>query len=134
MCSSRSQVCDERFDGPGPEAQWQSNLEKGTFLIQNCHHCSHWQFPPVACCQHCGAATPELIPASGKATVYSSTTVRSRKGDYNVAIVELDEGPRMMSRIEDIEVDGVKIGMAVRASIRGNETPIVVFTPEEARP
>jgi uncharacterized OB-fold protein len=38
-------------------------------------------------------------------------------GDYNVALIELDEGPRMMSRVMDVDPDKVKIGMKVSAHI-----------------
>ena len=123
---------DPRFDGPGPEAEWRARLAAGTFAIQHCAACGGHQFPPQTLCTRCGAPAPALVAASGAGTVYSTTTVRRRDGAHNVALVDLAEGPRMMSRVEGDPQD-VVIGMAVRARIRGEgEEAMVVFDPAEA--
>jgi uncharacterized OB-fold protein len=72
---------------------------------------------------------------SGQGQVYSTTIVRRRPdrgGDYNVAIIELVEGARMMSRVEGIAPEKVKIGMDVIAKIIGSpeEEPMIVFVPQ----
>ncbi len=69
------------------------------------------------------------MPASGGGTVYAITVNRTREGSYNLALVDLDEGPRMMSRIEGVE--SVKIGSRVQARIAdlGGE-PMIVFDPQ----
>ena len=62
-------------------------------------------------------------------------TARSRPpaADYNVVLVDLAEGCRMMSRVEGIDPQAVKIGMAVRARIALSEDgPFIVFDPETA--
>ena len=52
------------------------------------------------------------------------------KTDYNLALIDLAEGPRMMSRVEGLAPQDVKIGMSVRAKIVSEEDrPIVVFEP-----
>lgn len=80
----------------------------------------------------------EWVEASGLGTVYATTTVRKRPPDpsLNVALVDLDEGPRMMTHVENIDPEEVKIGMRVKASIRPCTAPgtdediwIVVFQP-----
>ncbi|MBO6719748.1 MAG: OB-fold domain-containing protein [Rhizobiaceae bacterium] len=79
-----------------------------------------------------GATDLEWVEASGLATVYSTTTQRSRppKPDVNVALVDLDEGPRMLARIDGIAPDAVTIGMRVRAEIvTEDDMPMVVFRP-----
>lgn len=54
-------------------------------------------------------------------------------GDYNVAVVDLAEGPRLMSRVEEMLPGDVRIGMAVEARIKGTEKgPLVVFVPKGA--
>ena len=66
---------------------------------------------------------------SGGGTVYSTTVVRRKSadgGDYNVCLVDLAEGPRMMSRVVNVPPAEVKIGMAVRARITEG---LVEFTP-----
>jgi len=76
------------------------------------------------------------VKASGMGTVYATTVTRLRpnpdgsSADYNVAIITLDEGPRMMSRVEGIAPDKVTIGMRVKARIAEVDgAPNVVFDP-----
>jgi uncharacterized OB-fold protein len=74
----------------------------------------------------------EWVPASGLGTVYSATVIRPKPPSppYNVCLIDLDEGPRMMSRVDGIPADAVKIGMRVKASIVSEgERPLVVFLP-----
>ncbi len=72
--------------------------------------------------------------ASGRAHVYSTTVARRRPdrgGDYNVSIVELEEGPRMTSRVEGIDPDQVTIGMNLTHAIAdcGDAEPYIIFIP-----
>ena len=72
----------------------------------------------------------EWVAASGLATVYAITVNRTREGSYNLALVDLDEGPRMMTRIDGVET--VPIGARVRARIIEQDgAPLVVFVPEQ---
>lgn len=116
----------------GPETLWREALLNRRFLIQHCDACDHVQFPPVACCRACGKTFPPLIPTEGSGTVYSTTTVRARSGEYDVSIIKLKEGPHMMSRVEGLAPDAVRIGMEVRAEITGEDEPVVIFRPTEA--
>jgi uncharacterized OB-fold protein len=82
-----------------------------------------------------GSSELDWVEASGKGTVYATTVTRQRpeKGpDYNVALIDLAEGPRLMSRVVDIAPEAVRIGMKVRARIDfdDNNEPLLVFTPE----
>jgi uncharacterized OB-fold protein len=60
------------------------------------------------------------------------------KGDpYNVVLIDVDEGFRMMSRVEDIAPLDVRIGMRVKFRVHaaeGDEPPYPVFTPSDAAP
>jgi len=74
--------------------------------------------------------------SKGLGTVYS-TTVIYYKGEppLNVALIDMDEGFRLMSRVEDIDATKVKIGMRVKFRAHpGDEkqSPYPVFTPAEA--
>ena len=74
----------------------------------------------------------EWIEASGGGTVYATTIVRVRppNADNGVVIVELDEGPRMLSRVEGVEPADLFIGMRVQAKIVPFEDQhAVVFIP-----
>jgi uncharacterized OB-fold protein len=64
--------------------------------------------------------------------VYSTTVIRQKPPapSYNLALVDLAEGPRMMSRVEGIPPEQVRIGMRVSAKIiRENDVPLLVFEP-----
>ena len=70
----------------------------------------------------------------GRGVVYSTTVVRKRPPEpsLNVVLIDLAEGPRMMSRVEGVEPGEVRIGMQVRAEIAASEDgPLVVFRPVE---
>lgn len=127
-----SQAQAAAFAGPGPEKLYRDALEQDRFQIQRCRACGRHVFYPRALCPHCGAADLEWVPASGRGTVYSTTVIRRRKeegGDYNVALIDLAEGPRMMSRVEGVAPTEVKIGMSVTARIvRENGQPVVVWS------
>ncbi len=119
---------------PGPEQFYKDKLAQGRFEIQKCAGCGKHVFYPRVICPHCGADKLAWVAASGAGTIYSTTVVRRKPdagGDYNVALVDLAEGPRMMSRVAGIEPAAVKIGMKVTARIdRDGEAPIVEFTPD----
>lgn len=122
------------FEGPGPDAIFAERLAQGRFEIQRCEACGRHLFMPRVLCPHCGDARLSWTAPDGRGEVYSSTTVRRKAesgGDYNVAIIALDEGPHLMSRVEGIPADAVRIGMRVRAEVlRGQSGAVLVFRPE----
>jgi len=73
--------------------------------------------------------------SEGLGTVYATTTVRRRGEDpHDVSLIELDEGFRMMSRVEGIAAEEVRIGMRVRVRFTDageNGARLPVFEPEE---
>ena len=91
-------------------------------------NCIHY---PRLLCTDCGADRLETVEASGGGTVYSTSVIRRRPergGDYNIALVDLDEGPRLMSRVEGLAPDDVTIGMRVKARIAAADgAPLLVF-------
>lgn len=122
---------DTRFDGPGPDAQYLQALQEGRLMLQHCEDCAAVRFPPALVCRACGSPRLQWRASTGLGSVYSLTTVRDRAGDYNVALVDLEGGARMMSRVEDVAPDAVRIGQHVRARIVAGEEPFVVFAPAE---
>ena len=84
-------------------------------------------------CPDCGGAALSWVIPSGRGTVYSTTIIRRKPekgGDYNIAVVELAEGPRLMTRIENVAPEQVRIGMEVSARITGSgENALLVFVP-----
>ncbi len=71
--------------------------------------------------------------SKGLGTVYATTVVHSKgENPYNVAMIDLDEGFRMMSRVEDVDPMQVKIGMRVKVRMHpgdDKQAPYPVFTP-----
>jgi uncharacterized OB-fold protein len=120
---------------PGPEQQFFAHLGEGRFMIQRSASTGEYVFFPRVATPGSGARDLEWVAASGRGVVYSTTTVRRRPergGDYNVVLVDLEEGPRMMSRVVGIPCAEVRIGMAVQARIdTGGDAPVVVFEPVE---
>ena len=117
----------------GPDAQFCAFLNQGRFMIQRSKSTGVHVFYPRVAVPGSGESDLEWVEASGAGTVYSTTVVRNRPdkgGDYNVALIELAEGPRMMSRVVGIGPTEVRIGMTVRAVIDELDgAPQVLFAP-----
>lgn len=91
---------------PTPETQhfW-DGTKAGELRLQRCDACAKVYFPPRPFCPGCASRTVSSFPASGKATLYSYV-IHHRKvpgftPPYAIAVVELAEGPRMMTNIVD---------------------------------
>lgn len=98
----------------------QLELAAGRFLIQRCGACAKHVYYPRDLCPYCGSGAVEWTTPKGTGTVYAVTTVRRKPadgGDYNVSIVELDEGVRLMSRVEQAAPGDVRIGQRVQARV-----------------
>jgi uncharacterized OB-fold protein len=119
------------FSGPGPVQVYQDALARGLFLLQHCQDCGKYLFYPRVLCNHCGGISLTWVQPSGRGVVYSSSVVRQKPekgGEYNVALIELEEGPRLLSRVTDRAPDAVKIGMHVSARIGSIDgQPALVF-------
>lgn len=117
----------------GAQARYFQLLGEGRFLIQKCGDCAGHVFYPRQICPHCHSAALSFVVPKGTGTVYSTTTVRRKLeagGDYDLSLIDLDEGVRMMSRVEGVSPDEVRIGMRVKARVAlGGNEPLVVFDP-----
>jgi uncharacterized OB-fold protein len=126
-------VPDRRGTEVGPDAIYRERLRAGSIAMQVCERCERVCFPPRMHCPNCGAQALIWRPIAGTGTVYATTVVRQprdRGPDYNVALIDITEGARMMSRVEGIAPTEVRIGMPVRARIvAANGEPLVVFVP-----
>ena len=124
---------DSYFDGPGPERRYLDYIAEGKFMIQRSKSTGAYVHYPRTLNPGTGEADLEWVEASGEGTVYATTVNRQRPekgGDYNIALIDLKEGPRMMSKVVGIEPTEVKIGMKVRVKIdKIGDTDAVVFEP-----
>ncbi len=89
-------------------------------MLQHCTGCDRFIHYPRAVCPHCNGPSMDWRDASGEGTIHSFTVARRPAGPafkedvpYVVVLVDLKEGPRMMSNLVTDDVDGVKIGQAV---------------------
>ncbi len=128
----------------GPEvsrAFWEAAREH-RLVMPRCTACGHMFFYPRSECPECPECSEdgiEWVQVSGRGTVYSFTIVRQPADPafrddvpYPYAIVELDEGPRMVTTIVGCEAEDVRIGMRVTA-VFDDVTPewtLVKFEPE----
>ena len=130
-----------RFDLPAPdestEPYWAATRD-GKLLVKRCGDCRRHHFYPRPFCPRCWSENVEWTEASGRGTVYTYSTVRvndlppfGEKVPYHVAIVELDEGPRLMTNLVDCEAEDIRIGMPVEVTFREHdeEFTLAVFRP-----
>ncbi len=120
----------------GIQARHQQALDQGRFLIQHCAACGKHVYFPRELCPHCGALAPELVAPAGGGTVHAVTTQHRKPdqgGNHAICLVDLDEGVRLMSRVEGLAPEAVTIGLRVRARVQVKDgRGLVVFDPEVA--
>lgn len=116
-----------------PEFDYQRFLCEGRFMLQRSRQSGGYVFYPRVAEPGTGNADLEWVEASGRGVVYSTTVVRQRPPtpNYNVALIDLEEGVRMMSRVEGVAAEAVQIGMAVKAKILQDDpaAAVLVFEP-----
>ena len=119
-----------------PLATYQRHLDKGELAYQWSHEAQKAVFYPRVICPFTGSARLEWRISKGLGTVHATTVVHPAEGKpFNVALIDCDEGFRLMSRVEDIAPEQVRIGQRVRFRIHrpgGEEPPYPVFYPVES--
>ena len=122
----------ERASGVRPLRDYQAFLDEGRFMLLRSRKTGGFIFYPRVVEPVSGAEDLEWVEACGRGVVYAVTVVSQKPPtpSYNVVLVDLEEGPRMMARVEDISSEEVRIGMKVQARVTpAAEGGVVVFTP-----
>lgn len=95
-------------------------LNNAQLLLQRCTACGHLRYPLAAICPECLNTSSTWERMSGRGKVHSTVVFHQVYNDafadqvpYNVAIVELDEGPRLMSNVVGIAPDAVTVEQRV---------------------
>ncbi len=103
---------------------WDS-ARAGRLAVQRCRSCGRIWHPPLPACPHCHGTDLGWREVSGAGSVYTYTVVRhathaalADQVPYVVAIVELAEGPRLVTGVTGCAPEHVRVGMAVRACFR----------------
>ena len=129
---------------PTPETEhfWEGCRE-GELRLQRCSACGETYFPPRPFCPLCASRAVEVYAASGKATLYSYVINHRPRPDmgsepYAVAVVELEEGPRLMTNIvgcpqtpEALELD---MPLRVHFQKESETISLPLFAPAPAQP
>ena len=116
---------------------WRSAKEHDLEL-QRCSSCERFRFYPSLSCTFCQSLEAEWVPISGRAEVYTYSVVHRAPGapfadllPLIVAMVELEEGPAMMTNLVDVDPAEVRIGMPVELAYEDvdDEVTLPVFRP-----
>jgi uncharacterized OB-fold protein len=113
-------------------------LREGRVMLQRCAGCERLRYPAARHCPHCLSDAADWVAVSGRGHVYSFTIVHqvyqaAFEADvpYNVVIVQLDEGPRIISNLVACSNDDIRIGMSVEAEFSelSDERTLLKFRP-----
>ncbi len=123
-------MTDADFVKPVPQPQpwsrpfWEAARE-GRLVCKTCLDCGHVDHPPYPYCTACGGDRSEWRPARGEATLiayavnaYGVPAAFMEDLPYVLAIVQLPEGPRMISNIVDCDPQSLRNGMALEVVFR----------------
>jgi uncharacterized OB-fold protein len=138
---------EKRYKKPLPRLDeetrgWWEGLARHELWFQRCRGCGTQRFYARAVCTVCLSSAVEWVRASGRGTVYSFTVTHQNQAPgfreelpYVLAIVELDEGLRMMTNVVGCAPDAVRIGMPVEVVYEdvAPETTLAKFRPPPAR-
>ncbi|MBK5290021.1 MAG: OB-fold domain-containing protein [Acidimicrobiia bacterium] len=124
-------------DGLGAEFYAQA-AATGVVHLQRCSDCETWRHPPRILCAACGSAEWSWQPTSGEGRVFT-WTVTHRATDpafagelpYAVLVVELDEGPRIVGNLIDLDPTDLRLDLPVRVVLdhRSDTVALVDFAP-----
>ncbi|KJC60339.1 DNA-binding protein [Bradyrhizobium sp. LTSPM299] len=133
---------DRHIPSATPETKhfWDAARE-GRLILQQCRDCGHTYFPPRPFCSECNSRNVALRQASGRARLYSYViSHRAAPGfeaPYAIAVVELDEGPRMMTNIINVPQtpEALVLDMPLRVAFEkiSDDISLPVFEPEGSR-
>jgi uncharacterized protein len=134
-------VTSPRFDLPTIDLETQpfwDGLKEGKFLLRHCNACGDDYYYPRPFCPKCWSDDVSWKEASGRGKVYTYSVVHvndlppfNERVPYVAAIVELDEGPRLMTNIEGVPFDELRADLAVVVEYKpiSDDVTIPVFRP-----
>jgi uncharacterized OB-fold protein len=98
-------------------------LSEGRIMATKCTGCGHLEFPPRADCPNCGGTGFEWVDISGKGKLVTYTTIHAAPtgfGDrtpYTIGVIDLEEGGRLLSWIQEVEEADISVGMELQAQV-----------------
>ncbi|MEE2059191.1 Zn-ribbon domain-containing OB-fold protein [Rhodococcus artemisiae] len=108
-----------------------NGVRDGELRIQQCSDCAALSHPPKPICSACGSFALGHLVVSGAGTVYSHVTFHKPLSQgfdepYNVSVVELEEGVRLVSQVVGVKPSEVSIGMSVEVEFAEVEPGLVL--------
>jgi uncharacterized OB-fold protein len=119
---------------PLSEPFWNA-VRQHRLTVQRCSEDGQWEWTPKPVCSRCRRQTLVWTEVSGRGAVYTYSIVRRPQSEayevpYVVAVVELEEGPRMMANVVAADPEQVRIGMPVRVDFEDfEELSLYRFVP-----
>ena len=115
------------YTRPIPEADKESReffdgARRHELMLMRCQGCGAWRLPSRPRCPDCWSTDTEWARASGRGTLYSFGIMHQKfagfsdEGPYNYAVVELDEGPRIIANIVGVPESEIRCDMRVEAA------------------
>ncbi|OAN36827.1 Zn-ribbon domain-containing OB-fold protein [Mycolicibacterium iranicum] len=119
---------------------WWSAIQEHVLQVNSCNRCGRKSLYARPFCPHCWSEDVTPTAATGRATLYTWTLVHQNaapfdvRTPYTVAMVDLEEGPRLMTTIEHCSVEQLHAGMPLVVAFRTDDDGFVVptFRPQES--
>jgi uncharacterized OB-fold protein len=106
--------------GDGLNGEFYAYCARGELRLQKCGGCGAWRHMPRHSCAECGSDQWSWERSSGRGTVYTWTVCRrafhpafEKDLPYAVAVVAMEEGPRVVAEIVDLAPDRLRLEMPV---------------------
>jgi uncharacterized OB-fold protein len=121
---------------------WWVAVQDGTLTVNACRSCKQNSLYTRPFCPHCWSEEISAVPATGRATLYTWTITHQNgppfdsRGPYVVAMVDLAEGPRLMTNIEGCPPEALEAGLQLILDFRHDEDgfAVPIFTPAQRQP
>jgi uncharacterized protein len=124
----------------GLTAEFYGWLQRHELRFQRCTDCGRWRHVPRQMCPGCASDEWEWAASSGKGTLFTWSTVHRpmhasfAETPFAVAVVELEEGPRLMSWLVDVPLDEYEHDMAVEVFFDDINEDLTLAKFQKARP
>ena len=139
MATEPSAAYTRPLPNPTPDsaAFWEA-CQQHVLKLQQCNACGEFWFPPGNRCGHCWSESWEWKPVSGRGQLFTFTVIRRAYHagfadglPYNVAVVQLEEGPRLVSNVVECAPEDLKVGMPLSVVFEDvtPETTLPKFRP-----
>ncbi|MGH8289590.1 MAG: Zn-ribbon domain-containing OB-fold protein [Steroidobacteraceae bacterium] len=111
---------------------------QGRLQLQRCSTCGRLRYPPAPCCPNCLATESAWEELSGQGTVFSFVIFHrsyhaswTDRVPYNVCLIELDQGPMLMSNVVDLDNAALTVGLRVKVTFSplSKDVSLPVFKP-----